>query len=57
MRVDRATRLPFQGRYDEADALYARAIHIGQEVLGPKHAKLGAVLNNRALLLGKQVRI
>lgn len=45
-----------QGKDAEADLLYLRAIDIGEKTLGPDHPDLAVRLNNRALLLKKQVR-
>ena len=45
-----------QGKYEEAEPLYRRAIAIGEKVLGPEHPRLAIWLNNLALLylaLGK----
>lgn len=39
---------PSQGKYDEADQLYVRAIAIGENALGPEHPDPAAWLNNRA---------
>lgn len=49
--------LAAQGRYDEADPLYLRAIEIGERTLGPDHPDLAKWLNNRAGLLESQVRV
>ena len=46
----------FQGKFDEADPLYLRAIEIGEKTLGPDHPDLATLLNNRARLLQQQVR-
>ena len=46
----------FQGKFDEADPLYLRAIEIGEKTLGPEHPSLATTLNNRAGLLEQQVR-
>ncbi|CAN0453882.1 unnamed protein product, partial [Ectocarpus fasciculatus] len=43
-----------QGKYDEADPLYLRAIEIGEKTLGPDHPGLATWLNNRAELLRVQ---
>ncbi|CAN0523111.1 unnamed protein product [Ectocarpus sp. 8 AP-2014] len=40
-----------QGKYDDAEPLYVRAIAIGEKVLGPEHPDLAVWLNNRAGLL------
>lgn len=42
--------------YDEADALYVRAIGIGENALGPENPHLSTWLNNRAYVLEMQVR-
>lgn len=44
-----------QGRYDEADALYLRAIEVLEKALGPDHAWLAIGLNNRANVTRDQV--
>ena len=46
----------FQGKFDEADPLYLRAIEIGEKTLGPDHPDLATLLKNRARLLQQQVR-
>ncbi|CAN0517577.1 unnamed protein product, partial [Ectocarpus sp. 12 AP-2014] len=43
-----------QGKYEEADPLYLRAIDIGENTLGLDHPALAARLNNRAGLLADQ---
>lgn len=45
-----------QGKYGEAGPLYARAIEILEKALGSEHPSVAAAVNNRALLLDKQVR-
>ena len=40
-----------QGKYAEAEPLYARAIEIWEKALGPEHPNVATVLNNRAGLL------
>ena len=45
-----------QGKYAEADPLYARSLAIQEKVLGPEHPAFATMLNNRAELLRKQVR-
>ena len=37
-----------QGRYAEAEALYKRALIIGEKVLGPDHPDVGIYLSNLA---------
>lgn len=44
-----------QGKYDEADPLYVRAIAIGEKALGRDDPDLAVYLNNRAELLRAQV--
>lgn len=44
-----------QGKHEEADALYARAIEIGETSLGPDHPDQTIRLCNRAGLLESQV--
>lgn len=46
-----------QGLYDEADSSYTEAIAIGERSLGPSHPEVAGWLNNRALLLVRQVRL
>ena len=46
----------YQGKYDDADPLYQRALAIDEKVLGPDHPDVAADLNNRAGLLESQVR-
>lgn len=48
--------LYIQGKYAEAEPLYARAMDIWERALGPDHPNTAAVLNNRAGLLYRQVR-
>ncbi|CAB1106625.1 unnamed protein product [Ectocarpus sp. CCAP 1310/34] len=38
----------FQGKYEEADPLYLRAVEIGEKTLGPDHPTLAVWLNNKA---------
>ena len=45
-----------QGKYDEAEPLFRRAIDIGEKTLGPEHPNLATGLNNLARLLRAQVR-
>ena len=45
-----------QGKYADAEPLYARATEIWEKALGPEHPSLAAALNNRAGLLKSQVR-
>lgn len=49
--------LSFEGKYNEADSLYLRAIEIGERTLPPDHADLAVRFNNRAGLLKAQVRV
>lgn len=49
--------LVLQGKYCEADPLYLRTIEIGEKTLGPDHPTVAIRLNNRAILLGRQVRV
>ncbi|CAN0111092.1 unnamed protein product, partial [Ectocarpus sp. 8 AP-2014] len=44
----------FQGRFAEADRLYAQAIEIEEKTLGPDHPSLAMSLNNRAESLRAQ---
>lgn len=48
--------LKFQGKYAEADALYARVLEILGTTVGEEHPNYALVLNNRAELLREQVR-
>ncbi|CAN0605829.1 unnamed protein product, partial [Ectocarpus sp. 12 AP-2014] len=43
--------LAFQGKYEQADPLYLRAIEIWEAALGPNHPEVASGLNNRAGLL------
>ncbi|CAN0358203.1 unnamed protein product, partial [Scytosiphon promiscuus] len=45
-----------QGKYTEAEPLYARAQAIEEKVLGPEHPSLAATLHDRAGLLKSQGR-
>lgn len=38
--------LPIQGKFDEADPFYLRAIEIGETTLGPDHPSVATRLNN-----------
>lgn len=49
--------LPFQGKYAEADALYLRAIEVGEKMVGHDHPYLATSFNNRAELLRAQARV
>ena len=40
-----------QGKYDEAEPLYVRAMAIDEKVYGPDHPEVATDLNNRAGLL------
>ncbi|CAM9264861.1 unnamed protein product [Ectocarpus fasciculatus] len=55
-RATLAGALQHQGKYEEADSLYLRAIEIGEATLGPDHPDVATRLNNRAALLTAQVR-
>lgn len=46
-----------QGRYNQADPLYERAMVIIEATLGGEHPELAAVLNNRASSLEYQVNV
>lgn len=48
--------LTFQGKYEQAEPLYLRAIKISEAALGPHHPDVAVVLNNRAEMLNVQVR-
>ncbi|CAN0277262.1 unnamed protein product, partial [Ascophyllum nodosum] len=41
-----AVFLANQGKYDEAEPLYKRALTIREEVLGPRHPKVASILKN-----------
>ena len=45
-----------QAKYAEAEPLYERSQAIQEKALGPEHPAVAVVLNNRAGLLGCQVR-
>ena len=44
-----------QGKYDDAEPLYKRALTIREETLGPRHPDVASSLNNIATLLYSQV--
>lgn len=46
-----------QGRYEEADPMYVRAIKLGEENLGQDHPDVARGLADRAGLLRRQVRV
>ena len=50
-----AVFLANQGKYDDAESLYKRALTIREEVLGPRHPDVASKLNNLASLLKSQV--
>ena len=50
-----AVFLANQGKYDDAEPLYKRALTIREEVLGPDHPEVASSLNNLATLLASQV--
>lgn len=45
----------FQGRYAEAGPLFERAQNIREKVLGSEHPDVADILDNRAVVLQKQV--
>ena len=45
-----------QGKYNEAEPLYRRALSIWEKALGPEHPDVATVLENYALLLRKTNR-
>ena len=49
------TALGSQGKYEEADVLYLRAIRIQEEALSPDHPELAISLGSRAQVLEAQV--
>ncbi|CAN0505877.1 unnamed protein product, partial [Ectocarpus sp. 12 AP-2014] len=54
---NRASLLQSQGKYDEAEPLYIRAIAIREKALGPDHPDVASCLNNLAGLRQSQVRV
>ena len=44
-----------QGKYDDAEPLYKRALAIREETLGPRHPDVAGSLNSLAGLLVSQV--
>lgn len=44
-----------QGRIEEADQLYVRALEINEMSVGPDHRGVGTIFHNRAAVLEKQV--
>ena len=49
------TGLANQGKYDDAEPLYKRALVIREETLSPRHPDVATSLNNLASLLNSQV--
>lgn len=47
--------LPFQGKYEDADALYRRAVDISDNAPGPDNPEVTIALNNWGLMLQAQV--
>lgn len=45
-----------QGKFDEADDLFARAMEIWEQAVGSEHPMVATLLNDRACLLFKKVR-
>lgn len=45
-----------QGKYDEAEPLYTRAIVAGEKTLGPGHPEIAVWMNDKAIVLECQVR-
>lgn len=52
----RSLQPPKQGKYEEAEPLYVRAMEIVEQILGNDHPAFIAVLHNRVGLLKAQVR-
>lgn len=46
-----------QGMDEEANSLFQQTLDIRQNRLGPEHPRVATVLDNRANLLKKQVKI
>lgn len=46
----------FQGKYEEAEPMYARSLAIREDVYGPDHINVALGLNNWAEFLMSQVR-
>ena len=44
-----------QGKYDDAEPLYKRALAIREDTLGPRHPDVASSLNNLGVLLKSQV--
>lgn len=44
-----------QGKYNEADASYVRAISMGRRTLGTNHPELAGWLSDRAMVMAKKV--
>lgn len=49
--------IALQGKYDEANPMYQRALAINETWYGPDHPEVATDLNNWAGLLEKRVRI
>lgn len=47
-RQRRPTLYGEQGKYEQAESLYLRAMHIRETQLGPKHYLVASLLNNLA---------
>lgn len=54
-RPSQFTTFALQGKYAEAEPLYERSQAIQEKALGPEHPDLAKSLDNRAVLLQKQV--
>lgn len=52
----RCSPIVAQGKHEEADVLYKRAIAIREKVYGPDHQEVAFLLSNRAKLLQNRVR-
>jgi tetratricopeptide (TPR) repeat protein len=47
---DSADNHRVEGRYDQAEPLYRRALSLAEQVYGPDHLEVSAILNNLAVL-------
>lgn len=54
-RVTHCSTVVVQGKYEEADPLYKRAIDINEKALGPEHPEVTRSLNDRVTGLEAQV--
>lgn len=49
--------LKLQGKYTEAEPILTRATEVMEKAFGPEHPAVASGINNRAILLRKQVAV